>query len=209
MKNIVGKKIELLPVTPKENELVCPTCGGVGWLEDDNGHSIVTCTNPLCFKGVIKCCPVCHEPYTQRYSETCYNEECRQAESIERAQRENKQEKERFDKAQKLKIEDAPDAVKEMIYSNNYDYNDGYCSDLDWLYDLNEDERPKYVWSTEKISLHIDADNIVSQACEDLHEDAFSNIDGFEELQEFLDAWCDKQTGAETYCVNYKLALLI
>lgn len=209
MKNIVGKKMELLPVTPKENEILCPTCGGIGWLEDDNGHHIVSCTNPLCFKGIIKCCPVCHEPYTQRYSETCYNEKCRQAEFIKRKRCEDEQEQGRFEKAQKIRIEDAPDEVKEMVYSDQYDYNEGYCSDLDWIDDLGEDERPTYVWATEKASLHIDAYNIVSQACEDLHEDAFDNVDNLDGLQKLLDAWCDKQSGTGTYWVNYKLALLI
>ena len=50
----------------------------------------------------------------------------------------------------------------------------------------------------------MDADSIIENACEELYEDARDNISDEKELQEFLDKWCEKQTGTTTYYPCYK-----
>ena len=53
----------------------------------------------------------------------------------------------------------------------------------------------------------MDADDIVSSACEDLHEDAMDAISesDIQELQYILDDWCKKQVGGTTtYYPRYK-----
>ena len=54
--------------------------------------------------------------------------------------------------------------------------------------------------------MSIDADWIIENACEELHEDARDSIGSKDEkeLQKFLDKWCDKQTGTTTYYPCYK-----
>ena len=55
--------------------------------------------------------------------------------------------------------------------------------------------------------MSISADSIIEQACEELHEDARQNVIGEDELQDFLDEWCAKQSGTDTFLVDYKYAI--
>lgn len=194
-----GIKIELKPHIPKENEKVCDTCEGIGWLYDKENGYMDKCM--VCYNGIIHLCPLCKQPQKGM----CMNKDCR-------AIRDAKNEQKLLDKAIKSKYEDVPAEHKGMLYSDNYGYNEGYFSDIDELIEYcgdNDIEVPKYVWSTTKIGLSIDAGNIIESACEELHEDAYQNITNGKELQEFLDAWCAKQTGTDSYMVDYKYAIMI
>lgn len=199
LEKINGKKIELMPKVPKENEKICDTCGGTGWLYNKKHGYIQACT--VCYSGIIHLCPLCGEPKRG----LCMNKECR---AIRDAENEEKV----LSKAIKAEYKDVPLEYKEMLYSESYGYNEGYFTDIDEFIDYCEDndiEVPKYVWSTTKTELSIDAGNIIENACEELHEDAYQNITNENELQEFLDTWCAKQTGTDTYTVNYKYAITI
>jgi len=135
----------------------------------------------------------------------CQNPQCRKFDSI-------KSERNRFDKAIKANYEEVPDDHKEMLFSESYSYNEGYFSDIEELIDDCNDNNvgiPEYVWSTTKDIISIDAGNVIEQACEELHEDAYSNIVDEQELQDFLDKWCDKQSGTDTFTVNYKYTILL
>lgn len=65
---------------------------------------------------------------------------------------------------------------------------------------------PEVLWLCDNVDISIDADSIIENACEELHEEAEENIfrQDREELQEFLDNWCKKQTGTTTLYPNYK-----
>lgn len=54
--------------------------------------------------------------------------------------------------------------------------------------------------------MNMDAEDIIANACEELHEDAYENISQSDigELQSYLDEWCKKQTGTNTYYPCYK-----
>lgn len=194
---IINKKIELLPRIPKENEKLCDTCGGTGWLYDNEKGYIERC--PVCHGGVIPLCPICHQPIRG----VCTNEECRDL-------REKESEQKRLDKAIRAKYEDVPEESKKMLYSESYGYNEGYFQDIDELAEYCEEHgttSPGYVWSTTRIALSMDADKILEMVCEDLHEDARDNITDEDELQKFLNDWCEKQTGTDTYTVDYKYVI--
>lgn len=60
------------------------------------------------------------------------------------------------------------------------------------------------MWNCEVIKLAMDADSIIDNACDKLHEDARDNISDEKELQEFLDKWCAKQGGTTTYYPCYR-----
>lgn len=45
----------------------------------------------------------------------------------------------------------------------------------------------------------------IADACEELHDDAYENIDDIDELQKYLDTWCDKQSGTTTYYPCYRM----
>lgn len=62
------------------------------------------------------------------------------------------------------------------------------------------------MWLCDNVDISMDADSIIENACEELHEEAEENIfrQDRKELQEFLDNWCKKQTGTITLYPNYK-----
>ena len=199
LEKINGKKIELMPKIPKEDEKICDTCGGTGWLYNKKYGYIQVCT--VCYSGIIPLCPLCGEPKRGM----CMNKECR-------AIRDAESEEKALSKAIKAEYKDVPLEHKEMLYSEKYDYNEGYFTDVGEFIDYckdNDIEVPKYVWSTTKIGLSIDAGSVIESACDDLHEDAYQNITDEKGLQEFLDAWCAKQTGTDTYTADYKYAITI
>lgn len=147
LEKINGKKIELMPKVPKENEKICDTCGGTGWLYNKKHGYIQACT--VCYSGIIHLCPLCGEPKRG----LCMNKECR---AIRDAENEEKV----LSKAIKAEYKDVPLEYKEMLYSESYGYNEGYFTDIDEFIEYCEDndiEVPKYVWSTTKTELSIDA----------------------------------------------------
>lgn len=102
-----------------------------------------------------------------------------------------------------------------MYYSEDYPSNEGYFSEWEDFIDRWNDEhepdveKPLYVWGTSYTRLSLDVDSIIKNACDDLHEEAGSNIVDQDELQEFIDRWCAKQTGTETYYADHKYTIKI
>ena len=82
-----------------------------------------------------------------------------------------------------------------------YQEGDHDCSNFDEYF---EKYIPKVLWNCEEVKISMDADSIIENACEELHDDARDNIFDEKELQEFLNNWCAKQTGTTTYCPCYK-----
>lgn len=129
-------------------------------------------------------------------------------------EKEKNQEKLRFEKATKVVPETCPDGYMDMIFCEGYGCDEGYFHEIEDLIDYCETanvEIPKYVWGTTSRIIHIDADDIIENACQELHEDACDWIDreSRNELQKFLDDWCLEQTGTLTYEVDYTYAILL
>ena len=82
-----------------------------------------------------------------------------------------------------------------------YQEGDHDCSNFDEYF---EKYVPKVLWNCEVVKISMDADSIIENACEELHEDARDYISDEKELQDFLDKWCGKQTGTTTYYPCYK-----
>lgn len=193
----ITKKIKPLPREPKSGEVLCNTCDGIGWLIDTEEGYMEKCR--ACYNGVIPLCPDCGTPAKGQ----CLSEGCRE----KRAER---QEQRLLDKAIKAKFSDVPAESITLLFSESYSYNDGYFSELYEIVEHCESEGvpvPKYVWSTKRVELTLDAEHIVSSACEELHEDSFNRVVNLDELQAYLDTWCEKQLGTETYVVDYKYAI--
>lgn len=111
------------------------------------------------------------------------------------------------------KYKDVPDEQKEMVYCEDVDgYNEGYFADIEDLIEYCEGEEidiPEYVYSTTLVELSLNAYSILADACENLHEDAYDNLCDIEELQNFMNEWCKKQSGANTYEVNYNYVIKV
>lgn len=206
-----------------DNEDICPICHGTGLCIRDNPYglsndpekkfnqfpykhqSITSCPN--CYNGVVRYCPDCGKQLS-RMRTICDCEAAQQR----RQQEEDRKEQELFDKAEKHE----PNALGDkflMAQSDFYPYNDGYFVSWDDFFDnLDADiaERPIYVWGTSEIELSLDATDIVSTACEDMYDDAYSDIGdaAVKEMQDFLDAWKEKY-GARSYSVTTKHAIRI
>lgn len=74
----------------------------------------------------------------------------------------------------------------------------------DWLtFYSNRRTKPARLWVTSEGKIHIDADEIVLDACSELGEDAEYVCDN-DSLQKLLDDWCEEQTAATTYYPCYK-----
>ncbi len=181
----------------QDNETYCTTCDGIGWVLD-NVTYLKVCNN--CYGGVNFKCKVCGEAIIRPNSQ-CQNNKCKW---ILEQQRINGL----FEKATILKNDSLQAKEFKMYYSDYYGQNEGYFSEWEDFFEYWDenckdiypvDERPKYVFGTKEASISLEADNILQQATEDLHEDAYDNLVDIDELQEFLDKWCEKQTGTETY----------
>jgi len=200
----ITDKIQLLPRKVGENQKSCQTCGGTGWLVNNKEGYIQQCST--CYTtGVINLCEICGRPKRG----ICTNRSC-QEERQEEHDRRNEQTK--ISKAIRCDYDDVPEDQKEMMYSSSYGYNEGYFTKMEELIDYCEEEEieiPEYVWSTSRIDLSLDAYSILEDACSDLHEEAFGSVDNIDELQKYLDAWCDRQTGCETYYENGKYAIKV
>ena len=94
-----------------------------------------------------------------------------------------------------------------------YDYvNDKYYYSVEDFYDTwnnsnNKSKiKPQVLFATVTARLSLNAEELLEEACEYLHEDAFDRIDkdDIKELQEFLDKWCNRQKSVtETYYPDY------
>lgn len=101
--------------------------------------------------------------------------------------------------------------VKTMLYCEE---TDQYYCDLDdffvnWYSEHDkEDIKPQRLWVTAVIKITIDAGDVVRDACEELHENAYDYCD-VSSLQELLNGWCEEQTGTTTYYPSYKQYVVI
>lgn len=208
----------------QDNQILCKKCNGTGLTITDNPYGlkgdpdrnemfpykkqmIVGCRH--CYTGVIDLCEHCKSELPRSISRC----ECDKAKSIRHSEKLAK-EKALWDKAIKLKISDKIAGEMGMYYFEGYPYNEGYFSYFDefvewWEENYNDEEKPLYVWGTYTINLSLDADSILENATDDLHEEADNNIVYRAELQQFLDDWCAKQSGTTTYYQDTKYAIEI
>lgn len=220
---LIGKK---LIKDLHDNEEICPVCHGTGLRIEDNPYglsddpdkragqfpykhqSIRFCPN--CYNGVVRFCPDCGKQIP-RCRTLC---DC-DAVAQRRQQEENRKEKERLEKAEKHEP-NALGSLFTMAQSDFYSHNEGYFSCWEDFFDSwNEDReeftgKPLYVWGTEEVEMSFDASSIVSNACEDMYEDAYDDIgaDAVAEMQRYLNEWKEKY-GRTSYLLTTKHAIRI
>lgn len=212
-----------------DNEAICPVCQGAGVVKANNIYGLIGDTSevakkerfpykhqslalcPNCYNGVIKLCEFCGKQIKKGYIDKC---DCPQYRA--------KQEEEK-----RIKYQETIDQAKEIDWSSATDFvydekshrffNDE-CEFSEYYWDLYQEDDcdcknfdeyfdkviPHVLWNCSEENMHIDADTIVEQACEDLHEDAYDNVSDIIELQNYLDKWCSKQSGTTTYYPCYK-----
>ena len=223
IKNIIPETLEK---DLQDNEEICPICHGFGVVVDNNIYGINGDTSEAAKKSMfpynhqaIKFCPNCYNGVIQ-LCEHCGKQlpkgrlkcDCEYQKVIDNEERKLKYQ-EKISKAEEVNIKN--------IDSDMWFYDeqtDDYFSDIDYFIDAYKDNEeyesdeemlnnlPEVLWLTDPVDISMDADSIIENACEDLHEDAYDNISGKDraELQNILDVWCKKQTGTRTIYPNYK-----
>lgn len=228
--NVLEEIINILPDTLEkdlqDNENICPVCNGLGVVLDNNVYGIKDDTSeaakksmfpynhqaikfcPNCFNGVIRLCEYCGKPLP-RCTSRC---DCKQYKEKEEEEKRIKYQ----DKISKAEEVDIKDIDSDMWFYD--EHTDDYYLDIDSFVDAYKDfdeyesdeemlnNLPEVLWFTAPADISMDADDIISNACEELHEDASENISGKDrkELQDMLDEWCKRQTGTRTVYPNYK-----
>ncbi len=229
--NVLEEIKHILPDTLEkdlqDNEEICPVCNGLGVVLDNNVYGIKGNTSeaakksmfpynhqaikfcPNCFNGVIRLCQYCGKQIRKGSINYC---DCEQYKAKEEEEKRIKYQ-ERISRAEEVSIEDID---SEMWFYD--EQTDDYFSDIDYFVDSYKDSDeyesdkemmnhlPEVLWLTDSVDISIDADSIIENACEELHEDASENISGADrkELQDMLDEWCKKQVGARTVYPNFK-----
>jgi len=111
---------------------------------------------------------------------------------------------ERYEKATKVSAEDYKGRALYCELHDEYSFDDlcGKCEE--------SEVRPDHYWACTSAGISVDADSIIENACEEHHEDAYGEIsrESEKELQEFLDAWCAKQSVA-TFYPDFSTAVLV
>lgn len=91
-----------------------------------------------------------------------------------------------------------------LQFDEYYDTVDDFFDDYAVNYiDKEVYTKPMRLWVCSVEKMHIDANNVADNACEELHEDAYEQCD-IGSLQNLLDVWCKDQTGTTTYYPCYK-----
>lgn len=228
IKNILPETLEK---DLQDNEEICPVCHGLGVVIDNNIYGIKGDSSeaakksmfpynhqaikfcPNCYNGVIRLCKYCGKQIPKYYIDKC---DCKQYKAKEEEEKRIKYQ-EQISKAEEIDIKD--------IDSDMWFYDektDNYFSDIEHFVDAYKDfdnhesgegmdNLPEVLWLTDPVDISLDADSIIENACEELHEDAYENISGEDrkELQNMLDEWCKKQTGTRTICPNYKKHVIV
>jgi len=203
----------------QEDEVICPHCKGTGLEIRDNVYGIVGDTTHIgfhlpykhqsisfcrhCYNGVQTKCPACGSLRGKMDREcSCGCSERKRQEKWET------EKKERWNSANKIPLTEA--WVKcSCLYVENIDH---YVFNKDELDDLIEeyelDKSSLIIYTTTKISIEIDADDVASNACENLFEDAVYCCD-IAALQKVLDDWCKQQTGTTTYIPDFSTGVIV
>lgn len=200
----------------QDNERICPTCHGLGMRLENNVYGIRGDTSeaakrerfpykhqalsfcPDCYNGVQKLCEYCKEPFKQKGYWHCDCEGFKKAEEEKRIAKWN----EIISKAKEVQESD----VETMLYCEEFEkYYDNVDDFFDnWDNDCDDDcTKPERLWVCSVKEISIDADYIIENACDDLHEDASENCD-YGSLQKALDDWCKVQSGTTTYYPSHK-----
>ena len=215
-----------------EHEGICPQCHGTGMvvrnhpygLEGDpdkkvgvfpyNHQSIIPCPN--CYNGVVRYCPDCGKQLKRSYLKC----DCEAEQQRERDEKKRKYQ----DAIEKAEKHEPNELCKfKCGYSDWINHNDGYFFDWqeffgawhDFVCECEADgitvpERPVYVWGTEEIEMNLDAGSIIESACEELYDEAMSNIDSsaIKEMQDYLNLW-KYRYGLTAYGEDHRHAIRI
>lgn len=200
-----------------EHERICPVCNGLGMIIENNIYGIkgdkseVAKREPFpykhqalsfcgsCFNGVQRLCPYCGQPYVNQAYMHCGCEGQKKADEEERIKKWN----EKVSKAVPVDEKDVDTMLYCEEFDEYYDTVDDFFDDYACNHEEDDNERPVRLWVCSVEKIYIDADSVVDNVCQELHEDAYEQCD-IGSLQDILDDWCKDQVGTTTYYPCFK-----
>lgn len=209
-----------------ENEIICPTCNGLGVVVRDNVYglqgepwikgfpykkqSLWAC--PDCYNGVAKVCSFCGKIGDKRYVRAENGCNCEKA-AEGRRQKERQKCIDRWNKAEKISINEAFERFEYIYLEDEDEYLpvDEFKEYLE-VYQEKWGRKPEYIYGTNSLRLSLYASDIVESRCEDLHEDAYDSIgdDQIAKLQQILDQWCEEAAGGTiSYEPNFSIGIYL
>lgn len=212
LKKLAGATLEF-DIAPGER--ICGACGGIGVvkrtlpygpgvarLQGRLYQNQILAPCPNCHHGTVKVCPHCGADIPVRVRQHC----CCDAAVRAREEARRAKDRDAYEKARRIEPDTAEALAMGMLFYEGAP-NEGFVHDMDEFLDwwetehAEEDARPEYIWGTKPVRLIIDAQRIVEQACENLHEDAIDSIsnEDMTRLENFLDEWCGMQDKATSY----------
>lgn len=137
---------------------------------------------------------------------------CRKKEWDERAAEEARKEQARLEKAAKVKWDDYDGKCIYVPQADGGGGGEGYFFDLGEFFDHFLDEPgvevPTLVFACVPVKMSFNADDLISNACEEMYEDASGDVGqgARQSLQKALDVWCERHSPT-SYTPNYALAV--
>lgn len=197
--------------TVKDGQILCPTCSGVGLvLEMQGGCEFIVRCGQCHGDTVLTKCQHCEEYFNGGYGHRC--EKSQEAHSIELALESERREQEKWDKAEKITLDEAYKRY-ELVEVGQGTYLP-VDEVIDEIIDVGwepGDPIPR-VWGTTKTSLSVDTDDALRNRLDDLHEDAEVGKKDMADLETFLQEWCNRESvirDTTTYWPDEKVAIVI
>jgi hypothetical protein len=145
-------------------------------------------------------------PYSDRNGKSLYHRDCERKRRMER-------EADMMEKAELVTDYDGPVYLDHV---GNGSYGDGFFSDVEELsehLDFQEffkgEHRPLFAHCCEERGFSIDLDQILQNATEEMHEDAYDNLSGVEELQEAVNAFNKANAGLKSWDPDFRRKVAI
>lgn len=193
----------IMPKDLEDNQELCPHCHGTGLIVDE--HSLGVCD--YCNHGIVNVCKYCGETLS-KYNSVCSCEGSNKEQRLKWKEIDFANGVSRYNKATKITLDEAFKKF-EYLYVDETDELIYLDEDNDAIAKVEEAQSAGcHIFGTKQEFLTLDAEYIVENACEDLHEDAFENIDNINELQNMMDKWAKENgNGAITYYPDYDFAI--
>ena len=204
-----------------ENEKICPDCEGSGVTLATNVFYKTTYENETlpfnveaftfchtCYNGVVKICMHCGECLIRNSSCTCAiaKEVAAETENLESLRKWNQAKKMDLHTYQK-------ESDSSIVYLDNTNTYFDSSELADYLVEQNAanvDVTTLRFYGVENHYITLNAEDIVENASEELHEDATISSKSMEELTIFLSEWVERnKQDTHTIYPDYRLAILL
>jgi hypothetical protein len=188
-----------------EHQELCPECLGLGLLRKDDSHgSYITICDACHGRNYVERCPQCKATFTSGRRHKCPESQ------EERMRQREKFKQEQWERAEKVTYAEALARFEQVFIEDA-----GYFP-TNWIPDhiaMAQDEGKTIprIWGTFSRTLSLNAQDWVDDALENLYESACVDQRDMNELERYVDMWCQRPSVVEstkTYFKDDEVAIL-